>query len=312
MTRLHALLLALCLAGPAPLAAAPFTLVLLGDTPNGRPQERVPAFEALIGRINALAPRLVIHVGDIKGGASPCTDALLAARRALFDRIAAPVLYTPGDNDWSDCFRVAEDPRDGPERLAHLRGLFFDPPGRSLGQVSLPLAHQGAEGYPENTRLHLERVTVIAAHVVGSNNNLIPDSPAASAEFHRRSAAAVTWLEEGFAEARARSAAAVIVALHADLFGEGFGRPWDAESWQDGSGFRPVGEALVRLSNDLGRPVLLVHGDGHRFGMGPPLPRRAPHLMAVETYGPPDVKGVEILVDPGAAYPFAVRPLPGP
>lgn len=302
------LLCALALLAPS-AGAEPFSLVVVGDNPNGQPAARVPAYRALIDQINATAPHLVIHVGDIKGGGSPCTDALLAERRALFDLFTGPVLYTPGDNEWSDCFRVTEDPRDGLERLAHLRGLFFADPAWSLGQRPLPVVHQGAAGYPENARLTLGRIAVITAHVVGSNNNLIPEDPAATAEFHTRSAAAVAWLEDGFAAAAAQGAEAIIVTLHAELFKEGFGQPWDAEIWQDGSGFKPVGEALVRLSNGFGKPVLLVHGDGHRFGMTRPLPRRAPHLMAVETFGVRNVHAVEILVDPQASYPFAVRPL---
>ncbi len=50
--------------------------------------------------------RLALHLGDIKSGSTTCTDARFAAALATFESFKDPVVYTPGDNEWTDCHRV--------------------------------------------------------------------------------------------------------------------------------------------------------------------------------------------------------------
>ena len=308
--RLRRTLGALLLSLAAPAAAEPLTLVVLGDAPNGPPERVLPLFDSLIAEIDAAKPALVIHVGDLRGGRIPCDDAFLAGRRALLDRIDAPVLLTPGDNDWTDCWFPEGGGADPRERLAALRAAFFDPPGAGLGRRSVEAAHQGAAGFPENRRLSLDPLTVATIHVVGSNNGFEPRDPDAAAEFRVRDAAARAWLAETAAEAVDRGATALLIAIHADMFGEGF-QP-ATETWVRHSGFAAFGPALRDAAAAFGGPVLLVHGDGHRFGLSQPFRRGAPGLLALEVFGPPEVNAVEVRVDPDRAVPFAVRPLRAP
>ena len=72
--------------------------------------------------------------------------------RAEFDRFEMPLLYTPGDNEWTDCHRVAAGMFNPLERLDVLRDVFFDAPGQTLGADPLPVASQDAIGFPENRR----------------------------------------------------------------------------------------------------------------------------------------------------------------
>ncbi len=207
------------LAAPALLlataaAAEPFTFVALGDAPYGEPAEVCPAYEALIGAINARAPGLVIHVGDIKSGATPCSDELLGAQLGFMRDFAAPVLYTPGDNEWTDCHREAAGGFDPLDRLAHLRATFFARP-ETLGGEVLPVESQAAAGFPENARLTVNGLAFVTAHVVGSNNNFEPRDMAAIEEFMARDAANVAWLRESFAAAA--DAPALVLALQADM-----------------------------------------------------------------------------------------------
>jgi hypothetical protein len=63
------------------------------------------------------AVSLVLHVGDIHSGSMPCTGAGLMplpagsnpawnlAIFALFEHFKDPVVYTPGDNEWTDATR---------------------------------------------------------------------------------------------------------------------------------------------------------------------------------------------------------------
>ncbi len=112
-------------AGAAAAAEKPFAFVALGDMPYGKPEKVYPPFRALIGQINALKPAFTIHVGDIKSGSTPCSDEMLRAQRDFMDSFIAPLIYTPGDNEWTDCHRKKAGRFDPLERLAFVRRTFF-------------------------------------------------------------------------------------------------------------------------------------------------------------------------------------------
>ncbi|MFN5426368.1 MAG: hypothetical protein ACK5A2_13400, partial [Bacteroidota bacterium] len=85
-------------------AAERFSFAALGDMPYR--ESHFPHFERLIARINAAAPAFTVHVGDFKNGVSFCDDDVYRRMRGLFDRFEAPLIYTPGDNEWTDCHRI--------------------------------------------------------------------------------------------------------------------------------------------------------------------------------------------------------------
>ena len=58
----------------------------------------------------------LMHVGDIQGGGIPCTDTLATIIRDLFRKYPRPVVYTPGDNECTDC---AVDGGEPLERVHH-------------------------------------------------------------------------------------------------------------------------------------------------------------------------------------------------
>ncbi len=293
----------------APAAADPFTFFAIGDVPNGDQAIVMPAYKSLIDVINARDPALVLHIGDVKAVAAPCSDEVLREQAALLDRFAAPVLFTPGDNDWTDCHLEAAGAHDPRERLAFLRAAFYGDGAQSRGAEPAPLENQAPEGFPENARLRLGSVLFVALHVVGSNNGFESREAEAVAEFFAREAAALEWLDEGFA--LAGDAAAVVVALHADMFAEGF-EPFPRERWRSGSGFARIGPALRDAARAFGKPVLLIHGDGHVFGLDRPLRRTAPNLFALEVFGAPDMHAVEVTVDPEHPEIFSFAPLLNP
>lgn len=306
----HAALAACLAAGPA--LAEPLEIVVLGDAPYGEPAEVYPPFEALIETINAAAPDIVIHVGDTKSGSTPCSDEMLAEQLAFLGSFSAPVIYTPGDNEWTDCHREAAGGFDPVERLARIRATYFDAPGTSFGQAPAELAHQGEAGHPENVILTMGDVTFVAAHVVGSNNNFEVRDMAAVEEFMARDAANLDWLGAGFAAAREAGSAAVVVAIHADMFGPEFGSGSDPEGWPRHSGFANFGPALIEEAAAFGGPVLLVYGDAHRFRQSRPFPEGAPNLLALEVPGAEDMHAVRVTADPDAAGAFSAELLRNP
>ena len=85
-------------------SAASFSFVAIGDAPYQVPAQSV-VFDRLINRINALAPAFTIHVGDFKSGSARCDDEIYARTLSSFDRFEQPLVYTPGDNEWTDCHR---------------------------------------------------------------------------------------------------------------------------------------------------------------------------------------------------------------
>ena len=127
-TAAAALLAAACAAPPRSPDA--FAFGVMGDAPYSEREEA--AFAAMLPAVDAEPLAFVVHVGDIKSGATACNDALYARRKAQFDASAHPFIYTPGDNEWTDC-RYGRAPDNDPiERLARLREVFFTSP-TSLG-----------------------------------------------------------------------------------------------------------------------------------------------------------------------------------
>lgn len=300
------------LMAPVAGAAQGFDLVILGDMPYGPPEAVYPPYAALIDAINATSPDLVIHVGDTKAGGTPCTDALLAEQRDFMMRIDAPLLYTPGDNEWTDCHGQKAGGYDPRERLAHIRETYFSDPGHSLGARPLPVAHQAAAGYPENARLMMGGAMVVTAHVVGSNNGFEPHDAGAAQEALARDAANRAWVTSSFAAAREAGAGALILAIHGDMFDFDFGPPWAPEGFLRHSGFAAFAATLIEEADAFGRPVLLTFGDSHRFEMFRPFPNTAPGIMALETFGARHMHAVAVRVEANAPYPFSIRPLLNP
>jgi len=127
--------LAVCLGAPASAQTGPnaFTFVAFGDMPYR--DADIAKVDRLIGAINRIKPAFTIHVGDIKSGSAPCTDADLKRSLDQINTLEQPVVYAIGDNEWTDCHREIAGKRFDPrERLAKLRELAFSRPGTSLGK----------------------------------------------------------------------------------------------------------------------------------------------------------------------------------
>jgi hypothetical protein len=253
----------------------------------------------------------VLHVGDIFE--SPCTDDHYRTALHRFNGLRHPVIYTPGDNEWTDCWLPGSGGFAPRERLASLRRIFFADPRQSLGRRRAPLVTQADHGefgaFVENVRWSHAGITFATVHLVGSRNGLrsFPGRTAADdEEVQRRTVAAAAWLRETFAEATAAGAAAVVLAFHATL---GFRQPMEARR-----GYEPFATALEEEVERFGKPVLAVHGDFHEFTVDHPLVRRETgrwlaNFTRLEVPGSPDVGWVRVVVTPGAAQPFDFQPL---
>lgn len=303
---------AVLLASTLPLAAGaqPFTFAAIGDTPYFLPAD-YDRFERLIGEINRRAPAFTVHIGDIKSGSTRCSDDMFEKVAEYFGRFEAPLVYTPGDNEWTDCHRANNGAFDPLERLAKIRAMFF-PDDMSFGKKRLKLAQQSADPkfrkFVENARWAHNNVGFATLHIIGSNNNL-QRNRATVDEYLERNEANLAWLAASFAEARDQSRAALVLSLQAN--------PYFEKHPDERSGFNDFLAMLERETIAFRKPVLLIHGDSHYFRVDQPMMagagaqrRRVDSFVRLEVYGERDVHGVLVSVDPTEpTSPFAFRPL---
>src|SRR5918997_3854926 len=186
-----------------------YTFAVIGDLPYGDPA--AAAFPGVVDRINADRDlELIAHLGDIKSGSTVCSDEYFSFVRGQFDRFTEPLIYTPGDNEWTDCHRPTNGPYNPLERLDTIRETFFDRPGRTLGEESVRIQSQQRYGYPENVQWSQAGVTFAAVNVVGSNNGMAPwtgntaPTPEQTAEVLGRTAASIESIHDAFDRARSK------------------------------------------------------------------------------------------------------------
>ena len=225
---------------PRPPSAPPargFAFAVLGDAPYFLWEEA--QFRLVLRDIAAHDLAWAVHVGDIFW--RPCTDEMYETALTRLNRLPLPVVFTPGDNEWTDCWDQNFDPL---ERLAH------------------------------------------------------------DAAARTRTAAAVAWLRETFAEARKSGAAAVVLAFHAS---PELTAPADDPYRQ---AYEPLLATLEAEAVEFGKPVLLLHGDQHELIVDQPLVDRATgqriaNVTRLEVPGSPDVGWVRVTATAGPAPTFS-------
>jgi hypothetical protein len=295
------LLLAFALATIPARPASGVRFFAIGDVPYSASELRV--LKTFLAEEVKKGPPFVIHVGDIKGGSEPCTDARLQEIAALFRAQPVPVAYTPGDNEWTDCHRLVAGGYDPLERLGAVRRLFFGDPG--VLKLNLLGAVHPESAFPEDYYFLYGGVMFAALHAVGSHNNRNRKDSAAMAEFRARAAANRRLIRKAIATANRAHATAVVLMFQAD---PGFGRS------KPPRGFAPLWEDLGAVLKRFPGPVLAIHGDSHRYTFDHPLKDAATgavetRFTRLEVPGSPTVGGVWVTVEPGAARPFGVNPV---
>lgn len=266
-----------------------YSFAVIGDVPYGADQ--VAAFPSWIEQIDAdRQVQFTVHVGDIKNGSTRCDDAYLEEIRNRFESFDRPLVYTPGDNEWTDCHRVNNGAYDPLERLDLIRELFYPQAGQTLGERQMKVRDDSAAGFPENVTWRRAGVSMAAVHVVGSNNDREPwtgignteATPEQVAEERARMASSIATMRSAFDSATRHGDGAVAVFLQADMFDPAYQPTWHVDA------FTPFVRALAAESRDFEGNVHLVNGDSHAHNDDRPLATGSSWL---------DVYGVDAPVD---------------
>jgi hypothetical protein len=303
--------------------AARYTIGLIGDVPyNAQGKADYPY---LLQDINDSRVAFTVFDGDLKsGGDGGCVDSLYTTAISNFNSLERPLVWVPGDNDWTDCWG-----RYGPgaapffdplERLAHERQLFAST-SKSLGRKTLALTRQSSEGYPENVRWTLGPIVYLGLNVQGSNDNYPyhdTDGPARSdAEIQRmrdeqaaRKAANLHWLDEGFQYAKQTHAKGVMIVWQADPNFNNENKPANPHEYD---AYPDYVNALRSQTLAFPGQVVLVHGDAHYFKIDKPLTlpsgKVLPNFTRVETFGAASTHWVQATIDPKSRNLFLFEPM---
>ena len=288
-------------------AATTVQFALFGDTPySDYERAQLPA---MIENIGESGVKFAIHSGDIKNGHSRCDDGVYLDIHNVFDASAVPLIYVPGDNEWTDCKRLTCGQFDPQERLSFLRKTFF-PDELSLGRHKIKLERQDLAGnsYPENVRWKAGGVLFIALNMPGGDNNV-----AVAGEFETRNTANLTWMKEAFALARLQKLRGILIGIQANP---------NIEADNAGAvlpGFRGFFDVLRAEAAAFPGQIVLVHGDTHRMQIDHPLKDRqtrkvVENFTRVETYGSPFMGWIRGVVDDDdpKVFRFETNPWPLP
>ena len=277
-----------------------FEFIAFGDMPYRLPADYV-RFENLIQQVNQEKPAFSVHVGDFKSGSTLCSDEYFNKIHAYFETFSQPLIYTPGDNEWTDCNRETAGSYNPLERLSALRKLFFSN-RQSFGKKKMNLNTQAENpvfsDYVENLSWEYGGIQFATVHLVGSNNNFKAGGD--NTEYNSREKANLAWIEEIYRKAADKKG--LVFFTQADMFLGGKIVPV----------FKGICDKLSELSIKYGKPVLWINGDSHRFIVDKPLlnPDKRSTILnftRVQVFGDADMASVRVSIDPKSKELFIIR-----
>src|SRR5262245_6998114 len=157
-----------------------YAIGLWGDVPYSDVQEVGVA--NLIKDMNRQRLAFTVHDGDFKqgNGLPTCNNALYSKALDYLNSLKASAMFTPGNNDWTDCDRPANGGFDSLDRLSYERAFLFAT-DHSFGQHTLrqrvqtdTLCLGGSnaspiyEGCVENRRWTVGGVIYVTLNIQGS------------------------------------------------------------------------------------------------------------------------------------------------
>jgi hypothetical protein len=308
------------------------TMAVFGDEPYGTSPTDHAEFDATPSFIQSINddPKVgtVMHVGDIHSGSQYCTQPYDQSIYDLWTAFKDPLVYTPGDNEWTDCHKVKEGGGaynagtgqidyvkdsngnsvdyaggDPLANLALVRSIFFPQPGVSLGGRKMQVisqaqtydqAHPTDAQYVENVMWEQSGVLFVTIDLPGGSNN---DQD--------------TWYGTPFQtpgqiqEGPQRTGADIrwLDAAFAKAKADGMrgvvidaqADMWDPEKGAaHQSGYEPIVSTVASDTTAFGSPVLMFNGDSHVYQSGNPLSPTDPNYNIHPGYNVPNFHRVVV------------------
>jgi hypothetical protein len=266
------------------------SIALYGDSPYGTKDADTAQFLATPAFIKTINDdhdiSLVLHVGDIHSGKQTCSFGYDQSIYNLWTAFVSPLVYTPGDNEWTDCNKPKEGAVDPLDNLGYVRSIFFATPGHTIGGDKTVLSQSQSfdPNYPsdaefvENVMWEQAGVVFVTLNVPGGSNNDednwygLPRTQRQTDEVRKRTSADLRWLDDAFALAKADRARAIVIQLQADM--------WDLDGTARAdlhiANYRQFIDSIALHTKAFGQPVLLVNGDSHAYRSDNPLVKGAP------------------------------------
>jgi hypothetical protein len=302
------------------------TLAVYGDAPYGTTPTDTVEFDLTPGFITAVNADakvdLVLHVGDIHSGKQFCTEAYDRSIFQLWTAFNKPLIYTPGDNEWTDCNKTGEgggafntttgqidfvlDAQGHPvdyakgdpiANLELIRSIFFSHVGETLGgghkfvlsqALAFDRAHPSDRKFVENVIFIQSGVLFVTINLPGGSNNdtdVWYGAPTASAA--------------QLAEVETRTGAdlrwldtaftlAKLLRLHGVVV-QAQADMWDPEKGAaHQAGFEPFVKSIADHTVAFGKPVLMFNGDSHVYQSGNPFLAADPNNFIHPGYNVPN------------------------
>ena len=246
---------------PAP-DPVPLIFSAMGDVPYSESDYELLPMQIL--QHNALSPsRFMVHLGDIKSGASPCVEQVYADVSSILAVLEVPTFVLVGDNEWNDCQDPAQAWGFWQSYFASFHAQWEDAPEPSV-----------QPGRPENIAWIEEGVLLVSLTLPGGATH-------DQGEWDALLADAAAWVEQQLFNAPPEVYAAVV-----------FGHANPADKHQ------PFMLPFRAAASDFARPVLYLHADGHVWIEDQPWPE--PNMFRVQVDQGGSADPLQVTVDPEA------------
>ena len=257
-----------------------------GVPAHGRPDQRRP------GR-----PASSSTSATSRTGRRPCTDDYFAMiRGALRHASTTPLVYTPGDNEWTDCHRANNGAYDPLERLATVRETFFATPGRDArGRARSRSTRRPSSGHPRERHATAGRAsrssprtssaaTTASRRGPGLHRRRTPEQRAGGAGADRRRDR--RCVNATFDGARQPATTGPSWSCSRPTCST---RPYAPKPSDDLSAFQPPRSRRWSTSRrTFAGPVYLIDGDSHTFNTDRPLATGSSWLSTYHLRGAAD------------------------
>lgn len=205
------------------------TFSVIGDVPRSIHEDTL--LQRQIEAHNQYSPsEFMIHVGDIKSGGAPCDEEVYRRVSGFLLQLSVPTFIVPGDNEWNDCAH--------PDSAWHFWSKYFIEFDKNWPH-EFALSRQ--EGAAQNIAWVSKHILLIGVNLVGGR---IHEQSAWTDMMEKAGA----WIGSQLSRNNNSVQAAVIFA--------------QAHPREKHALFM---EKFLQEVNKFEKPVLFIHGDGHRW-----------------------------------------------